>query len=85
MPRGELELPAFQGCVPAMLAVLGIDLHIAVGVAGRALFVQRRKYSDVYNEKEKKSGGNNKTQLATLATEAAGTGGARALRAVWRG
>ena len=44
MPRGELELPAFQGCVPAMLAVLGIDLHIAVGVAGRALFVQRREY-----------------------------------------
>ena len=44
MPRGELELPAFQGCVPAMLAVLGIDLHIAVGVAWRALFVQHREY-----------------------------------------
>lgn len=41
--------------------------------------------SDAYNEKEKKSGGDNKTQLATIATEAAGTGGARALRAVWRG
>ena len=41
--------------------------------------------SDAYNEKAKKSGGDNKTQLATIATEAAGTGGARALRAVWRG